>query len=484
MTQIATLNPTLCGLDAMQVWDTDLAFQQLRLAGLADTKRTAERRINSLGIWPEALAPENLNDELERPLRYKVLRFAIEQARRKREKVLFAQLYPLPGGQPCIHANDARGARFWVPMAGIAPEQIFSALKQLQTFIGKNLALFGHGELVGTLRNLPSSDTARMYPAVYQPVLPLPRSHEGYTPTRVPLSVHLKRLESESIHIIREALAHARRPVMFYSMGKDSSVMLHLARKAFYPALPPFPLLHIDTRWKFQEMYQWRNHVAEQSGMKLLVHTNPEAVEKDINPFDHGSGVHTEITKTKGLKQALDAYQFDVALCGVRRDEEKSCSKERIFSFRNVAHHWDPLHQDPEISGLYNTRKSAGESLRVFPLANWTEVDIWHYLYCERLPVASLYFARERPVVIRDDAVLMVDDDRFQLLPDEQMEFRKVRFRSLGCYPLTSAVESEAENIAQVLLELTTVPQSERDGRKIDTDDAFSMERKRREGYF
>ena len=484
MTQIATLNPTLCGLDAMQVWDTDLAFQQLRLAGLADTKRTAERQINSLGIWPDALAPENLKDELKRPLRLKVLRFAIDQARRKREKVLFAQLYPLPGGQPCLHANDARGARFWVPMASTAPEQIFSALEQLQTFIGKRLALFGHGELVGTLRYLPPSDTTRAYPAIYQPLVSQPRPREGHASIRVPLSDHLRRLESESIHIFREAIANARRPVMLYSMGKDSSVMLHLARKAFFPALPPFPLLHIDTRWKFQEMYQWRNQVAEQSGMKLLVHTNREAVEKDINPFDHGSAVHTDITKTKGLKQALDTHRFDVALCGVRRDEEQSCAKERIFSFRNADHHWNPLHQRPEIAGLYNTRKSAGDSLRVFPLANWTELDIWHYLYCEQIPVAPLYFASERPVVIRDDAMLMVDDDRFQLLPGEQLEFRKVRFRSLGCYPLTSAVESAAENIEQVLLELATAPQSERDGRKIDADDAFSMERKRREGYF
>lgn len=483
MHQIATTNPALHGLDAPQAWDTARAFEQLRRSGLAETKRTAERRINSLGIWPDALDSSQLKDALNRPLRMKVLEFALAQARRKREKVFFAQLHSLPGGRPCLHANDARGARFWVPMADAGPGQVMAAVRQLQAFVGKTIALFGHGELAGLLPELPACPDVRLYPEVYLPVLPATPCGQEHAGTRQ-LPAHLRRLESESIHILREAAACAKKPVMLYSMGKDSCVMLHLARKAFYPAAPPFPLLHIDTRWKFQEMYQWRDRVAEHSGMELLVHTNPEAMEKDINPFDHGAVLHTDMTKTEGLKQALERHGFDIAFTGVRRDEEKSRAKERLFSVRSAAHQWDPLHQRPEIHGLYNTRTKAGESLRVFPLGNWTELDIWHYLYLEQIPVLPLYFARERPVVVRDDTILMVDDDRFQLSADERMEIRKVRFRSLGCYPLTGAMDSTAANIEEVLLELIATGQAERSGRKTDTAQAFAMERKRREGYF
>jgi sulfate adenylyltransferase subunit 2 len=271
---------------------------------------------------------------------------------------------------------------------------------------------------------------------------------------------------------------------MLYSVGKDSTVMLHLARKAFYPAPPPFPLLHVDTRWKFQQMYQFRDQIAHQSGMELLVHTNPEAIAKDINPFDHGSALHTDITKTQGLKQALDQHQFDLVFGGARRDEEKSRAKERIFSFRTATHRWDPKRQRPELWNLYNTQKSAGESIRVFPLSNWTELDIWQYIYQESIPVVPLYFAQERPVVVRDGMLLMVDDDRFRLLPGETIQSRKVRFRTLGCYPLTGAVESNAENVADILLELVNAHSSERQGRAIDSDASASMEKKKQEGYF
>jgi sulfate adenylyltransferase subunit 2 len=295
---------------------------------------------------------------------------------------------------------------------------------------------------------------------------------------------HLKQLEAESIHIIREVAAEFDNPVMLYSIGKDSAVMLHLARKAFFPGKLPFPVMHVDTQWKFQEMYQFRDHIAQTSGMDLLVHINPEAIDKNINPFDHGSSLHTDITKTEGLKQALDKYKFDVIFGGARRDEEKSRAKERIFSFRTATHRWDPKNQRPELWNLYNTRKNPGESIRVFPLSNWTELDIWQYIYQEAIPVVPLYFAKERPVVVRDGMIMLVDDDRCRLLPGEEIQARKVRFRTLGCYPLTGAVESDAENLEGIILELVNARSSERQGRKIDTDGAASMEKKKQEGYF
>ncbi|WP_246483754.1 sulfate adenylyltransferase subunit CysD [Paenacidovorax monticola] len=298
------------------------------------------------------------------------------------------------------------------------------------------------------------------------------------------MSPHLKRLEAESIHILREAVAEARNPAMLYSIGKDSSVMLHLARKAFHPGTPPFPLLHVDTRWKFQDMYEFRDRMVRESGLQLLVHINPEAIEKNINPFDHGSALHTDITKTEGLKQALDQHQFDVVFGGARRDEERSRAKERVFSFRTATHRWDPKNQRPELWNLYNARKGPGESIRVFPLSNWTELDIWQYIYHEEIAVVPLYLAQPRPVVIRPGMIMMVDDERCRLQPGEEIQIRKVRFRTLGCYPLTGAIESEAETMEDILLELINARQSERQGRKIDTDSAGSMEKKKQEGYF
>lgn len=295
---------------------------------------------------------------------------------------------------------------------------------------------------------------------------------------------HLDRLEAESIHIIREVMAHAENPVMLYSVGKDSSVMLHLARKAFYPSPPPFPLMHVDTRWKFKAMYEFRDQMAAESGMDLIIHVNPEGVDKNINPFDHGSALHTDIMKTQGLKQALDLHQFDVAFGGARRDEEKSRAKERIFSFRSAAHRWDPKNQRPELWNLYNCRKAPGESVRVFPLSNWTELDIWQYIYREQIPIVPLYFAAERPIVDRNGFLMMVDDDRMQLLPGEIIEPRLVRFRTLGCYPLTGAVESTATDLSQIVLELLQSRTSERQGRAIDSDGSASMEKKKQEGYF
>ena len=295
---------------------------------------------------------------------------------------------------------------------------------------------------------------------------------------------HLDRLEAESIHIMREVVAEAQRPVMLYSVGKDSAVMLHLARKAFFPSPPPFPLLHVDTTWKFKAMYELRDRMAKESGMELIVYQNPEAKERGINPFDHGP-LHTDMWKTEGLKQALDKYGFDVAFGGARRDEEKSRAKESIFSFRNANHGWDPKNQRPELWNLYNARKNKGESIRVFPISNWTELDIWQYIMKEGIEIVPLYMAAERPTVERDGLLLMVDDDRFRLEPGEEPKMRSVRFRTLGCYPLTGAVESTAATLPEVVQEMLLTTTSERQGRAIDRDagDA-SMEKKKQEGYF
>ena len=295
---------------------------------------------------------------------------------------------------------------------------------------------------------------------------------------------HLDRLEAESLHIFREVAAEFANPVMLYSIGKDSSVLLHLLAKAFYPAKPPIPLLHVDTTWKFREMYAFRDTVAERYGVELTVHVNPEGLAQGVNPFTHGATVHTDIMKTQGLKQALDAGKYDAAIGGARRDEEKSRAKERIFSFRSAEHRWDPKAQRPELWSLYNTRIRPGESVRVFPLSNWTELDIWLYIFRENIPVVPLYFAKPRPVVERDGGLIMVDDGRMPLHPGETPEMRTVRFRTLGCYPLTGAIESDADSLEAIIAEMLTARTSERQGRMIDHDQSASMEKKKQEGYF
>lgn len=478
-----TLNkPDLQELDAQRVWNTEEAFQHLQAKGLAESKRTAERRLNELRLLPEELTATSLIDEFGRPANTPVLEWAIALERSQRKRVLFAQLADLPTGQPCLHANDARGARYWIPLQSTpTPDTLRTSLLQLHEHIEKEIAIFPHGPLVGLLRRMESSSEISLHPEAYQGVLDCFATRR---PGTASVSPHLKRLEDESIHIIREAVAEAENPAMLYSVGKDSGVMLQLARKAFFPSRPPFPLVHVDTRWKFQEMYRFRDQMAEHAGMDLLVHVNPEAIEKNINPFDHGSSLHTDITKTEGLKQALDHYQFDIVFGGARRDEEKSRAKERIFSFRSATHRWDPKNQRPELWNLYNTRKRPGESIRVFPLSNWTELDVWQYIYQEGIPVVPLYFARPRPVVVRPDMIMLVDDERCRFMPGESIEMRKVRFRTLGCYPLTGAIESEAETLEDILLELINARNSERQGRKIDTDSAGSMEKKKQEGYF
>jgi sulfate adenylyltransferase subunit 2 len=295
---------------------------------------------------------------------------------------------------------------------------------------------------------------------------------------------HLQRLEAEAIHILREVVAECEKPVMLYSIGKDSSVMLHLAMKAFFPARPPFPFLHVDTQWKFREMIRFRDDTARRLGIELLIHTNQEGIKAGIGPFTHGSAVHTDVMKTQALKQALDKYGFDAAFGGARRDEEKSRAKERIFSFRTAQHRWDPKRQRPELWKLYNARKQKGESLRVFPLSNWTELDIWQYIYQQQIPIVPLYFAAPRPVVERDGSLIMVDDERMPLRAGETPQMKSVRFRTLGCYPLTGAVESQADTLPQVIQEMLLTTSSERQGRVIDHDSAASMEKKKQEGYF
>ena len=295
---------------------------------------------------------------------------------------------------------------------------------------------------------------------------------------------HLDALEAEAIHIMREVVAEAENPVMLYSVGKDSSVMLHLARKAFHPGKIPFPIMHIDTMWKFSEMIDFRDKTAEDLGVDLIVHINPEGKEMGMNPFIHGSSKHTDVMKTDGLKQALDKYQFDVAFGGARRDEEKSRAKERIFSFRTSKHRWDPKNQRPELWNLYNSRKNEGESIRVFPLSNWTELDIWQYIHLEKIPIVPLYFSKERPVVERDGTLILVDDERLPLEEDERPMMKSVRFRTLGCYPLTGAVESKADTLPEIIQEMLLTTTSERQGRTIDHDSNASMEKKKQEGYF
>lgn len=478
-------NPDFFGLDAPAVWDTHSAYQHLQALEQADTKRTAERRLHELGLLPDELTAHNLKDELGRPPTHSVLTWDIERARAKRRLVVFTQLFRTADGQDFLHANDARGARYWMPLGTVQldPQALSNALQRLQAHIAKFIVIFPCGRLTAVCRQTCAPDNVEFGLLSYAPVLEESTLSALHSPAKS-LAPHLKRLESESVQIIREAVAESDNPAMLYSMGKDSAVMLHLARKAFYPSLPPFPLLHVDTRWKFQEMYMFRDFMARESGMDLLVHINPEAINKNINPFDHGSALHTDLTKTEGLKQALDKYKFDLVFGGARRDEEKSRAKERIFSFRSQTHQWDPKNQRPEVWNLYNTHKNPGESIRVFPLSNWTELDIWQYIHQENIPLVPLYFAKQRPVVIRNGVALMVNDSRMKLLPDEKIETRNVRFRTLGCYPLTGAVESNALTAADVILELLGSTRSEREGRAIDNDCASSMEKKKKEGYF
>ena len=482
-----------------KIWRLEDVKRLLEHRGEGLVKRTLERRISAMSWLNSSHQPNEQMDELNRPATQLVLDALVIGARKKRKAALFVQLHRLPTAdgaqQPkepnILVAEDGKGAKRWCLLSDDEIPSLLAGLTLLAA--GKPTMFFPSGNLVVTCRELKRGEqnagigidiATGQFPEAFTSTideLSTTKATERVQPTKLS---HLDRLEAESLHTIREVMAHAENPVMLYSMGKDSAVMLHLARKAFYPSPPPFPLMHVDTRWKFQAMYDFRDAMAKASNMGLIVHTNPEGIEKDINPFDHGSALHTDIMKTQGLKQALDLHKFDVAFGGARRDEEKSRAKERIFSFRSSSHRWDPKNQRPELWNLYNCRKSPGESVRVFPLSNWTELDIWQYIYRENIPIVPLYFAAERPVVERNGMLIMVDDDRMKLLPGESIKLKRVRFRTLGCYPLTGSVESSATDLSQIMLELLQSRTSERQGRAIDSDSSASMEKKKQEGYF
>ena len=519
------------GDSEINAWDTqrlaELAEQSL---DIMKSKRSWERLLAGLHFLQITIAPDELQDDIGRPARSMVIDQLINEAQQSRQPIYFLAIHHLDDLSILV-TSTTKGRKTWLGFKNNSLTS-YSYVEILDRVAEKDALLIPSGDAVSWLREAqrkldakPSTIQSRSQSNSWFDALtgfheqlggsgepsarrdkhaktpstvesqssetsPNGNSEESMNSTNTtnpsskgPLS-HLDRLEAESIHIIREVMAHAENPVMLYSIGKDSSVMLHLARKAFYPSKPPFPLLHVDTRWKFSAMYEFREQMARESGMELLVHINPEGVAKNINPFDHGSALHTDIMKTEGLKQALDAHGFDVAFGGARRDEEKSRAKERIFSFRNESHRWDPKNQRPELWNLYNCRKNPGESIRVFPLSNWTELDIWQYIYREHIPIVPLYFAAERPVIERNGMLIMVDDDRIQLLPGERIQPRTVRFRTLGCYPLTGAIDSKATDVADIVLELLQSTTSERQGRAIDTDSSGSMEKKKQEGYF
>ncbi len=485
--------------DTTTLWTTELLAQWLtQRESKPLNARAAQRRMDQWGWLP----PHNTTSGYKPPS----------------TSFITAGSHGSPNkGLHLLWARTARGALLWVNLQGPATDSDYQTLAQhllSRHQDGFTLALSFAGlkytpqftlwlEMHPQVRLLAATPAS----ASAHPAEPQGSSHTNQAHAMQPTSAqtttahstarrispasgaaphltHLQRLEAESIHILREVVATCDNPVMLYSIGKDSAVMLHLALKAFYPAKLPFPLLHVDTGWKFKDMYAFRDRMQMQHDFKLLVHQNPEGLSMGINPFTHGSQIHTDLMKTQGLKQALDHYQFDAAFGGARRDEEKSRAKERIFSFRSAQHRWDPKNQRPELWNLYNTHKNKGESLRVFPISNWTELDIWQYIHLENIPIVPLYFARERPVVERDGALIMVDDERMPLRPGEVPMLKSVRFRTLGCYPLTGAVESTAATLPQIIQEMLLTTTSERQGRVIDHDSAASMEKKKQEGYF
>jgi sulfate adenylyltransferase subunit 2 len=474
-------------------WTIDALHSTLGAHGQETSIRTVERAVLSRNQLPTAISLENLHDERDRSPKRWAARSLIGSTRKARRLSLFVQLHTTPSGQSLIVANDARQARRWVFVHSGQPDdaELIAALRTLCAEDIGRIILWPHGTLCGRFRRLVDSaqtiaDELRTALAAYNPVFD-PADQYNQTPLvkrRSKNLSHLDRLEAESIHIMREVAATANNPAMLYSCGKDSAVMLHLARKAFYPAAPPFPLLHVDTGWKFQEMLQYRDHMAAEARMKLIIHVNPEGISRNINPIDHGSAVHTDIMKTQSLKQVLTELKFDAAFGGARRDEEKSRAKERIFSFRTATHRWDPKNQRPELWNLYNTAVSKGESIRVFPISNWTELDVWQYIHREQIPIVPLYFAAVRPVIERDGILTLLDDDRLQPKQGEEIQFRKVRFRTLGCYPLTGSFESDADDVESIIVELLQAHGSERQGRAIDNDSTASMEKKKQEGYF
>lgn len=485
-------------LQSRIVYTTKSIASHIYGADDAAALKRAERWITENSLNFDCTYAENICDENNRPAKKQVITFHVDQHKARRNTLLFVKTVSNEEGKTFLFANDAKGTRRWIKLN--SPKRDVKAIENgLLTLLeheNKNTVVIPLGSLVTVCRELSrrwrsneqkvNGKSIRLALEAFNHAL---SDIEAYANkdaqfNRAGKLTHLDLLEAEAIHIMREVAAEAENPVMLYSLGKDSSVMLHLAKKAFFPSKPPFPLLHIDTRWKFQAMYDFRDRMAKTSGMDLIVYTNPEGVTRNINPIDHGSALHTDIMKTAALKQAIDEHKFDIAIGGARRDEEKSRAKERIFSFRTSTHQWDPKNQRPELWRLFNLHKKKGESIRAFPLSNWTEMDIWQYIYREQIPIIPLYFAAERPVVERDGTLIMLDDDRLQLLSGENIKMKRVRFRSLGCYPLTAAIESDADSLELILLELLNSRDSERQGRTIDKDNSASMEKKKQEGYF
>jgi len=478
-----------------ELWDISSFYEFCLSNNYTKSKRTLERELLELDFYSKVTFSEE-DDSLKKI----VHKARVEMFSKKRYLSLNSSISSF--NKFCfIFYEDSRGKKYWHGVTTISQDTLMMSFKVLLKKVNKNCILWPSADLINTFNIIVNEQKSEELKLTNDLKLILPVSSfkhilskanliqiNNYSPSEKELRskslTHLEKIEAEAMHIIRETAAEAENPVMLYSVGKDSAVMLHLAKKAFYPAPPPFPLMHVDTGWKFNEMYQFRDLMAKDAGMELIVHKNQEGVDQNINPFDHGSEIHTDIMKTQSLKQALDIHKFDFAFGGARRDEEKSRAKERILSFRSETHVWDPKNQRPELWDLYNFNKKKTESARVFPISNWTELDIWQYIYKESIPIVPLYYSAERPFVLRDGTLIMIDDDRFQLLEGEKIKFIRARFRTLGCYPLTGAVVSSASSMSDVLLELIQSNTTERDGRLIDSDSEGSMEKKKKEGYF
>jgi sulfate adenylyltransferase subunit 2 len=478
-----------------EIWDISSFYDYCLSNKYTKSKRTLERDLLELDFYPKIIFDEN-----DRSLKKTIFKFWNNYCTSKRHLTLRSSISCFEK-HSFVFYEDNRGKKYWQGLHEISDDYVNSTFLSLIDRIRTNCLIWPSSELINVYQSIvtKAGTQSLIFENGSKIILPMSSFQHllikknliqvnEYNPSKKQIKneelTHLEKIEAEAIHIIRETVAEAENPVMLYSVGKDSAVMLHLAKKAFYPAPAPFPLMHVDTGWKFNEMYQFRDLMAKEAGMELIVHKNQDGVDKNINPFDHGSAIHTDIMKTQALKQALDLYQYDFAFGGARRDEEKSRAKERILSFRSDSHVWDPKNQRPELWDLYNFNKGISESARVFPISNWTELDVWHYIYKESIPIVPLYYASERPFVERDNTLIMVDDDRFKLLDGEKIQFIKARFRTLGCYPLTGAVRSDATSISDVLLELIQSTSTERDGRLIDQDSEGSMEKKKKEGYF
>jgi len=479
-----------------KIWDLTSFYEYCSSNGYEKSKRTFEREIAELDFYPEITF--NVNDVYLKKVIYKTWK---DICISKRLLSLNSSVSIFSNKKIFIFYEDNRGKRYWHGVPSLSKDTLINSLNVLSIELNKHFLIWPSQDILNFYQiivddfgseTIEISDNSQVILPVssFKKILTKENLNQAndYKPSPTEIKnkslTHLEKIEAEAIHIIRETYAEAENPVMLYSVGKDSAVMLHLAKKAFHPAPPPFPLMHVDTGWKFDEMYQFRDLMANDAGMQLIVYKNQDGVENNINPFDHGSEIHTDVMKTQALKQALDLHKFDFAFGGARRDEEKSRAKERILSFRSESHVWDPKNQRPELWDLYNFNKKKDETARVFPISNWTELDIWQYIYKESIPIVPLYYAAERPFVERDKTLLMIDDDRFKMLEGEKIKFIKARFRTLGCYPLTGAVESNASLMSDVLLELIQSTTTERDGRLIDSDSEGSMEKKKKEGYF